>query len=189
MHESHGVARIWSELAVPVEHEMQLLGVSEALAVEYLPGPQDVQVAVPCASEKVPGEQSLHATCDTAAAAPENLPVSQSVQVSMLVAATLSECKWKYSWPRSLLSTCRQCNLCTRRYLLRLSFLSRFRPRKLRTLRCSLPRFLLSICRRCKMCMPNQTKRTFQRYSQSNRCFLLCWTYQLGKRYRQPRTM
>jgi hypothetical protein len=70
---------------------MQLLGVSEALAVEYLPGPQDVQAAVPCASEKVPGEQSLHATCDTAAAAPENLPVSQSVQVEILVAAVAPE--------------------------------------------------------------------------------------------------
>ena len=47
VHRSHGVARIWSELAVPVEHVMQLLGVSDALVLECMPGPQAVQVAEP----------------------------------------------------------------------------------------------------------------------------------------------
>ena len=44
MQGSHGVVRIWSELAVPEEHEMQSLGVTDALVVEYLPDPQAVQV-------------------------------------------------------------------------------------------------------------------------------------------------
>jgi hypothetical protein len=38
-------------LAVPEEHEMQSLGVTDALVVEYMPGPQDVQVAEPCVLE------------------------------------------------------------------------------------------------------------------------------------------
>jgi hypothetical protein len=44
VHGSHGVPRFWFELAVPVEHEIQLLGVSDALVGEYLPDPQAVQV-------------------------------------------------------------------------------------------------------------------------------------------------
>ena len=44
VHWSHGVARIRSELAVPVEHVMQSLGVTDALVVEYMPDPQAVQV-------------------------------------------------------------------------------------------------------------------------------------------------
>ena len=47
VHWSHGVARIWSELAVPVEHVMQSLGVTDALVLECMPGPQAVQVAEP----------------------------------------------------------------------------------------------------------------------------------------------
>ena len=46
MQGSHGVARIWSELAVPVEHVMQSLGVTDALVVEYIPDPHAVQEMV-----------------------------------------------------------------------------------------------------------------------------------------------
>jgi hypothetical protein len=34
------------ELAVPAEHEMQLLGVSDALVIEYMPDPQAMQDAM-----------------------------------------------------------------------------------------------------------------------------------------------
>jgi hypothetical protein len=46
VHGSHGVERIWSELAVPVEQETQSLGVTDALVVEYMPCPQAVQVTM-----------------------------------------------------------------------------------------------------------------------------------------------
>jgi hypothetical protein len=59
---SHGVARIGSELAVPVEHLMQSLEVTDAMEVEYMyiPGPQAVHVAVPFVLEKEPGEHFVH---------------------------------------------------------------------------------------------------------------------------------
>ena len=46
MQESQGVPLIGSELAVPTAHEMQSLGVTDALVVEYIPDPHAVQEMV-----------------------------------------------------------------------------------------------------------------------------------------------